>query len=81
MIGTLWEHIHASDVFLKSVIELLEAESAGEVTSPETNLNHHQNYKHYHNHNLKLKPLPSGVDWMGGIGSPGVVRGIYKNFI
>ena len=33
------------------------------------------------NHNLKLKPLPSGVDWMGGIGSPGVVRGIYKNFI
>ena len=79
MIGTLWQHIHASDVFLKSVIELLEAESAGEVTSPETNLNHHQNYKHYHN--LKLKPLPSGVDWMGGIGSPGVVRGIYKNFI
>ena len=35
MMGTLRQHLHASDVFLQTVIELFEAESACEVASPE----------------------------------------------
>ena len=35
MMGTLRQHFHASDVFLQTVIELLETESACKVASPE----------------------------------------------